>query len=87
MFRQFGRRLENIGDALSQLANVAFLPKPFETDANESISGRAHRRRWVRVERWIDRVAGREHCRKAFAKDVRRARRLLNLDCVTGDRR
>lgn len=32
-----------IGDALSQLLNVALLPRHKETTANESISGRAHR--------------------------------------------
>lgn len=42
-----------IGDALSQLFNVALLPRHKETTANESISGRAHRCGW-RAERWID---------------------------------
>lgn len=70
-------RLLKIGDALSQLLNVACLPRHRETTANESISGRAHRERW-RVEQWIDaafRLIGQEaHCRRAYMKDLERAR-------------
>ncbi|WP_439561165.1 hypothetical protein [Roseinatronobacter sp.] len=69
-------RIGKIGDALSQLGNVAFLPRHRETTANESISGRAHRMGW-RVEWWIDlpfRLFGqRDHCRKAYYKDLERA--------------
>lgn len=39
-------RWTKIGDALSQLLNVALLPRHKETTANESISGRAHRCGW-----------------------------------------
>lgn len=70
-------RLIKIGDALSQMMNVTFLPKHRETTANESISGRAHRCRWYRTERFIDwlfRPWERDHCRKAHEKDIERAR-------------
>jgi len=69
-----------IGDALSQLVNVALLPGHRQTTANESISGRAHRMGWRRVERVIDLVFSpleREHCKKAHESDIDRAIRLL----------
>jgi lysozyme family protein len=47
-------RLVKIGDAISQLFNVTFLPRHRETNANESISGRAHRKGWKRTERFIN---------------------------------
>ena len=75
------RRLIKIGDALSQLANVAFLPSHRETTANESISGRAHRCGWW-VERFIDwlfRPWERDHCRKAHEKDIERARQWVEM--------
>lgn len=73
------RRLVMIGDALSQLGNVAW---PFwsvrDTSANESISGRCYRER--RAFRhvinalffWQD-----DHCRIAFEADLARARALV----------
>lgn len=75
-------RLVKIGDALSQLGNVA---NPFwdhtTTTSNESISGRSHRMGWVRLEQFIDWlfwVSRGEigHCRNAFWADVRRARNI-----------
>ncbi|MCC5960532.1 MAG: hypothetical protein JJU08_14465 [Rhodobacteraceae bacterium] len=69
-------RLHKIGDALSQLGNVSFLPDHRATTANESISGRAHRMGW-RVEWWIDlpfRLFGqRHHCLDAYNADLERA--------------
>ena len=68
-------RLVKIGDAFSQLANVALLPRHRETTANESISGRAHRMGW-RIERAIDWIFlpwERDHCRRSHEKDVLRA--------------
>lgn len=75
-------RLIKAGDALSQMCNVLFLPNHHETDANESISGRSHRMSWHRTERTIDTlfwvIFGQEgHCRKAYYKDLERARRKL----------
>ena len=70
------KRLIKIGDALSQLANVALL----DGDANESISGRAYRRGWRRTEAVIDRLFSpfqANHCLKAYTNDVKRARRLI----------
>ena len=73
-------RLVKIGDALSQLLNVTFLPRHRETNANESISGRAHRQGWLRVERVIDLVSSPiepDHCKKSHESDINRAIRLL----------
>jgi hypothetical protein len=74
-------RLIKVGDALTQLLNVALLPNHTDTDANESVSGRAHRMGW-RAERLIDILflwlgGGADHCRESVAKDVERARRTL----------
>ena len=72
-------RLWKIGDALSQLANVALLRGHTETTANESISGRAYRCGWTRAERvinalfWFDP----DHCRQAYRRDIERAARLI----------
>lgn len=74
-------RLIKIGDALSQLVNVTFLPRHRETTANESISGRAHRLGWRRTERFIDWLFSpweRDHCRRAHEADLRRARQLID---------
>ena len=69
-----------IGDAFSQLICVA---NPFwdhtQTTANESVSGRAHRMGWHRLERWIDWVFlklgyGPDHCKRALEADIDRAR-------------
>lgn len=69
-----------IGDALSQLLNVALLPRHKETTANESISGRAHRCGWTRAESFIDWLFGRwekDHCRRAHQMDELRAMQLV----------
>jgi hypothetical protein len=70
-------RLVKIGDALTQLFNVAILPNHTDTDANESTSGRAHRRGW-RAERWINAVFALfgdfDHCQQSHLKDGERAR-------------
>jgi len=74
-------RATKIGDALSQLANQC-LPNSDDTNANESISGRSHRAGWP-SERWIDAVFvwdrdhRHAHCRRAYLRDVWRARGLL----------
>ena len=76
-------RIIKIGDALSQLINVALLPGHRQTTANESISGRAHRVGWRRIERVIDAVFSpfeRDHCRKAHEADVARSMKLLGLE-------
>jgi hypothetical protein len=74
-------RIIKIGDALTQLFNVGVLPNHTDTDANESTSGRAHRRGW-RAEKLIDAVfslfGDKGHCRGAHLKDAERARRTLN---------
>jgi hypothetical protein len=72
-------RFWKIGDALSQLANVALLPGHTSTTANESISGRSYRCGWTRAERlinwlfWFDP----DHCRQAYRRDLERAARLI----------
>lgn len=73
-------RLIKVGDAVSQLINVALLPRHTETTANESISGRAHRQGWRRTERVIDFVFSpweRDHCMRSHQADLRRAGELL----------
>ncbi len=70
-------RLMKIGDALSQLVNVAFLPMHHQTSANESISGRAHRCGWSRAEAFIDWIFSPwevDHCRLAYERDIERAK-------------
>lgn len=71
-------RLIKIGDALSQLTNVTLLPNVSDTNANESISGRAHRKGWG-IESFIDFLFFWEeaHCKKAYENDLQRARDLL----------
>lgn len=72
-------RLIKIGDALSQLFNVAFLPNHKETNANESISGRSYRQGWSNAERfinWLLHLWEEDHCRKAYEKDLWRAEQL-----------
>ncbi|MFA5630349.1 MAG: hypothetical protein WC997_02455 [Porticoccaceae bacterium] len=74
--------LITVGDALSQLLNVIIF---FGSDANESISGRAHRQRyhwfWGKFRKVIDWVfswlgeAG--HCESAYRADLSRAARLM----------
>ena len=70
-------RIGKIGDALSQLVNVAVLPRHRETTANESISGRCYRERrpFTRV---IDALffwqRNPGHCERAYLADVARAK-------------
>jgi hypothetical protein len=69
-------RLVKIGDAISQLLNVALLPDHRSTTANESISGRAHRCGWVRTEKFIDWLFSPwelNHCRVSYEMDLQRA--------------
>ena len=76
------RYLIRIGDAISQLINVAFL---FGQSANESISGRAWRQRnthrsWGIMRILIDWIASpleSDHCQKSYDNDVTRAALLL----------
>jgi len=77
-------RLWNILDACSQLGNAVFLPRPDQTSANESISGRAHRMGWRWLARaidtalWFDRDGARGHCELADERDYIRARQKVN---------
>ena len=74
-------RLYKIGDALSQLVNVALLPNHRQTNANESVSGRAHRCGWSRTERVIDWLFSpfeKDHCRKSYEADKIRAAEYLD---------
>jgi hypothetical protein len=76
-------RIIAIGDALSQLCNVAFLPRLNETDPNESISGRSYRQGWTTAQKVIDAlfyVFEKEHCKKSYEADVERAKSLLAKD-------
>lgn len=73
-------RLIAIGDALSQLLNVALLPNFSDTNANESISGRAYRSGWTKTQKVIDWVFSpfeKQHCRKAYFNDLTRASSLI----------
>lgn len=73
-------RLMKVGDAFSQLINVALLPFHTDTTANESISGRAHRQGWKRTERainWLFSWWERDHCRRSHEADLKRAAELL----------
>lgn len=73
-------RLIKVGDALSQLVNVALLPQHTQTTANESISGRAHRLGWQRTARAIDWLFSwweDEHCRRSHEADLKRASEFL----------
>lgn len=71
-------RLVKIGDALSQLLNVALFPKHKDTDANESVSGRAYRKGWG-IRHVINLLFfwQEDHCRSAYFNDLERARRLV----------
>lgn len=74
-------RLVKIGDALSQLCNVAFLPNHRSTTPNESISGRAYRMGWIRTQMVIDFIFSpfeKNHCKTAYLNDIARARKLLD---------
>jgi hypothetical protein len=72
------RRLFNIGDALSQLLQVTLAPRPRDTTANESMSGRCHREGWA-LRHVIDAVFfwDPDHCRMAVLRDRDRAREYL----------
>lgn len=69
-------RLIRVGDALSQLLNVALL----NGHPNESLSGRAWRTqsKWFKVIDallWFDK----DHCRTAHENDLEYARQLLGV--------
>jgi hypothetical protein len=69
-----------VGDATSQLINVAFL---FGDNANESVSGRSHRlkdkhRAWAWLNATIDYVFDDNHCERAYNNDVARAAKTLS---------
>lgn len=78
------RRARNILDALTQLGNALLLPRPFDTNANESTSGRCYREAvlegrggaWLRAQRAIDWlfecIGQREHCLGAYLTDLAR---------------
>jgi len=80
-------RLKKVLDAVSQLGNVALLPRVEETTANDSISGRCYweanfgRRSflWKTSELvinalfWFDRQGSDRHCKLTYLRDVRRA--------------
>jgi len=71
-----------VGDAISQLVNVALL---FGDNPNESISGRSWRLRhkpgWKQLRiaiDWMFKWWAPDHCRGAYYADLTRARMLLN---------
>lgn len=74
-----------IGDAFSQLINVAFL---WSKNPNESVSGRAYRlqgesKLWAGARvliDWLARPFEKNHCMKAYLKDVARAKKLLGIE-------
>ncbi len=75
-------RFWKVGDALSQLINVAFFPDHTNTTANESISGRSFRCGWVRLERIVNLLFffDKDHCRNAYRRDIQRAEKILAAD-------
>lgn len=74
--------LVRLGDAVSQLVNVAFF---FSDNPNESLSGRAWRNRnksrfWGKMMLVLDVVFWvfeREHCKKSHEADLDRAAKFL----------
>jgi len=69
-----------VGDATSQLVNVAIL---FGDNANESVSGRSHRlkdksKAWAWLGASINFVFDDNHCERAYNNDVARAAKTLN---------
>ena len=69
-----------VGDATSQLVNVAIL---FGDNANESVSGRSHRlknksKAWAWLGSSINFVFDEDHCERAYLNDVTRAAKTLN---------
>ena len=68
-----------VGDATSQLINVAILGGD---NANESVSGRSHRLKdvskpWGWVNASIDYLFDEDHCERAYVNDVARAKKTL----------
>lgn len=68
-----------VGDATSQLVNVAVL---LGDNANESVSGRSHRlkdvnKAWSWVNASIDYVFDEDHCERAYVNDIARAKKTL----------
>ena len=68
-----------VGDASSQLVNVALL---WGDNANESVSGRSHRLKdkskpWGWVNATIDYVFDQDHCERAYINDVARAKKTV----------
>lgn len=80
----FLRRFQNVLDASTQLGNALLLPSPFNTNANESISGRCYREAvlekkggaWLAAHKAIDwtfEILGQsEHCLSAYLTDLAR---------------
>ena len=71
---------KRVGDATSQLINVAIL---FGDNANESVSGRSHRlkdksKAWAWLGASINFVFDDNHCERAYNNDVTRAAKTLN---------
>ena len=69
-----------VGDATSQLINVAILRGD---NANESVSGRSHRlkdksKAWAWLGASIDYVFDENHCERAYNNDVARAAKTLS---------
>jgi hypothetical protein len=67
--------LHRVFDAVSQLLNTALL----DGNPNDSISGRAHKQKWVMSERLINFIFfwEPEHCYWAYMNDLERARKVL----------
>lgn len=68
-----------VGDATSQLVNVAIL---FGDNPNESVSGRSHRlkdksKAWGWANAAIDYVFDQDHCERAYINDVARAEKTV----------
>ena len=68
-----------VGDATSQLVNVAIL---FGDNANESVSGRSHRlkgryKAWKWLNSFIDFTFDENHCERAYLNDVARAKKTV----------
>lgn len=82
--RSVFRRARNVLDALTQLGNALLLPRPFDTNANESVSGRCYREAvleqrggaWLVARNaidWIFEIIGQqEHCLGAYLTDLAR---------------
>jgi len=68
-----------VGDATSQLVNVAIL---FGDNPNESVSGRSHRlkdksKAWGWANAAIDYLFDQDHCERAYLNDVARAEKTV----------